>query len=130
MELITDTWAIIATGSAKYIGQIEQYIQEGFLAGWVKLNPCYEYISQPQLQQMGQNGIGYRGRVKFILPHEHLMNPTQVLLKPNEITFLSDMAEKDRQEYEQMIAQVEQQVELSRIQKETGIVTASALPKP
>lgn len=123
-----NTWAIVSTGSVKYIGEIEEYHKDGFFDGWVVMNPCYEYVSQPQLQQMGQSGVAYRGRIKCILPHEHLMNPVKVHLKPTEITFLDDMTAKERQEYRDMIDQIAEHIKLSRIQKETGLVTASAIP--
>lgn len=128
MESI-NTWAIVSTGTVKYIGEIDLYIREGFFAGWLKLSPCYEYVSQPQLQQAGK-GVAYRGRMKFVLPHEDLRNPVKVHVKPTEITFFSDMAPKDRQEYEAMIKDAQEQIELSRIQRETGIVTASSIQAP
>jgi len=123
-------WAIVMSGSAKYIGRLTHAVsKEAFLrdlnerpGAFAEIKPVFDYAVPMQIQQ---NGIQ---KIPALTPLDMLGEECAAYVQITGLIFFEDMQETDRTRYKTFVAATRDQMSMNRMKRETGIEVVPGMP--
>jgi len=125
-----EIWVVASSGGKNFIGRVMLDSIRGLWAdaknerlgpakeeilnaSVIKLNPAYDFFSPLRPVQTREGNVGYT-RDPLVTPLDFIFHDVPLYIRPTSLIFFDDMHDEDRQFYETLIQQAEQQKQASR----------------